>query len=365
MTAGSLLTILFYVWLAVTAFVAFVWYRRKANRTTEKPSSNRLRELNEREANKRVSKPDKTDAPATVAVGARTTDEVAVDTTAETVNQAQAVSAGPTTGISAEDPTIDKPIDLNELLAPEIPSPGSDSDDESLESANDMDSANHMETTNDMAEAASDAVETSDKDALDDGLVIQPAEGDSHTDEVSDEVDTNDDADVDVDINIDEAADGADLEQASSDVDDEEAADDSDRLVLGALPVDEDDTAINLTELLSEFDLPHDLKPLGGDNNEGPDLGAHVTLVSNHGDAADVGTALADELEGLGYNFEPVGHDRGVAKRGTEVIAMRIIPDIGASDASDHYRSSGISESAVVVEMWSGHSSPDQLKDTE
>ncbi len=105
--------------------------------------------------------------------------------------------------------------------------------------------------------------------------------------------------------------------------------------------------------------MPYGLEPLPGSIDDEQEHGGHVALVSEHGDAAEVGTALADALVDRGYEFEAIGHDRGLARRSSDLIALRIIPEIGTSDVHNHYSQLGLADSAMVIEMWSGQAALD------
>lgn len=78
--------------------------------------------------------------------------------------------------------------------------------------------------------------------------------------------------------------------------------------------------------LLSGIQLPGDLLPAATDDD-----GLAVRLASAERDAADVGTALADELERNGFAIEAIGDDRAAARRDGEVLSLQIRPlDTGA-----------------------------------
>lgn len=86
------------------------------------------------------------------------------------------------------------------------------------------------------------------------------------------------------------------------------------------------DRSATVAGLLSGVQLPGDLLPSATD-----DAGLAVRLASAQRDAADVGTALADELERSGFAIEAIGDDRAAARRDGDVLSLQIRPlEIGA-----------------------------------
>ncbi len=86
----------------------------------------------------------------------------------------------------------------------------------------------------------------------------------------------------------------------------------------------------SVADLLADIELPYDLQPI--------DLGdsaRRAVYLSPHSNPEDVGTEFADELVKLGYTIEPMGLDQAVARRGREVLHMRIVPEAGAVVADD------------------------------
>ncbi len=367
MTAGSLLTILFYAWLIVSAAVAVVWYRRRTKSKAE-TQRNRLRVLNERDAE-------------------RKSDATEVETENETEQAKVGVTAAAATGLAAHNgtgahPETQEPINLNEFIFDSEEDLGTTTDEidfsdgvdtgeidtnvdselaTELESDVDTELESEVDTENngsgaDQIDSEIDGADVVDDEILGDGLSINDADS---ADNVTSEADTTENEDelngsaVDTDAPVEDTSEttGDATSETTEEVADETG---SDRLVLGSLPTDEDQPAPDLTGLLTEFDLPYDLEPLTDDRTEETEYGGHVALVSEHGDAAEVGTALADALVEIGYNFEPIGHDRGLAKRGSDLIALRIIPEVGESDVSERYAQSAVNDSSMVIEMWSG-----------
>ncbi len=367
MTAGSLLTILFYAWLIVSAAVAVVWYRRRTKSKAE-TQRNRLRVLNERDAE-------------------RKSDATEVETENETEQAKVGVTAAAATGLAAHNgtgahPETQEPINLNEFIFDSEEDLGTTTDEidfsdgvdtgeidtnvdselaTELESDVDTELESEVDTETDgpgadQVDPEIDGADVVDDEILGDGLSINDADS---ADNVTSEADTTENEDELNGSAVDTDAPAEDTSETTGDATSEtteEVADEtgSDRLVLGSLPTDEDQPAPDLTGLLTEFDLPYDLEPLTDDRTEETEYGGHIALVSEHGDAAEVGTALADALVEIGYNFEPIGHDRGLAKRGSDLIALRIIPEVGESDVSERYAQSAVNDSSMVIEMWSG-----------
>ena len=115
-----------------------------------------------------------------------------------------------------------------------------------------------------------------------------------------------------------------------------------------------------IVDLLNGVTLPFDLTPLTA-RIEDPDR--HAIFISPHPDAAEVGTAFADELVQQGFEIEAAGFDQALATRGDETLSMRISPDAGTvADGSDlRYPTAG--ETDVAIEVWVGNGSPPPLLD--
>lgn len=86
----------------------------------------------------------------------------------------------------------------------------------------------------------------------------------------------------------------------------------------------------SVIDLLADMELPYDLEPMDLGND-----GRRAVYLSRHPNPEDVGTEFADELVKLGYSIEPMGLDRAVARRGHDVLHMRIVPGAGAVVADD------------------------------
>lgn len=279
MTMGTLLTVLFYLWLAVSGVVATIWYRRRMAQRAEdireaelllKHSGNSASEYR---ASPRSSQPVHPAAAADVG-------EAAADV-GEPADRTQPVEADQT----AEVETVPVAVD-----------------------------------------------------SLPPGNNVVEASQDTHTEEFP-----RIEVPFDVpDLEDGETFDGFDtVTTTDTDLDDGH---------------DSNDASDSLFQLLSELDLPYELTPLG--HRRRSTDGDHVALVSQHPDAAEVGTALADEMVGHGYEFEPMGHDHGLARRGSDVVALRIVPNAAESDLRERYRLSQLDQGSVVVEMWSEASDP-------
>jgi hypothetical protein len=107
----------------------------------------------------------------------------------------------------------------------------------------------------------------------------------------------------------------------------------------------------SVADLLVDIELPYDLQPV--------DLGNTVwraVYLSPHSNPEDVGTEFADELVKLGYSIEPMGLDQAVARRGRDVLHMRIVPEAGTVVADDGetrpYEQASPTDTAL--ELWIG-----------
>lgn len=113
-----------------------------------------------------------------------------------------------------------------------------------------------------------------------------------------------------------------------------------------------------IVDLLDGVTLPFDLTPL---TTRIEDPNHHAIFVSPHPDAAEVGTAFADELVQQGFEIEAAGFDQALATRGTDKLSMRISPDAGTvADGSD-LRYPSANENDVAIEVWIGNGSPPPL----
>ncbi len=119
---------------------------------------------------------------------------------------------------------------------------------------------------------------------------------------------------------------GGDREPAGPDHDDRALV--STALGVGLTPTPSSGESV--ADLLADIELPYDLQPV--------DLGNKVrraVYLSPHSNPEDVGTEFADELVKLGYSIEPMGLDQAVARRGHDVLHMRIVPEAGTVVADD------------------------------
>lgn len=109
----------------------------------------------------------------------------------------------------------------------------------------------------------------------------------------------------------------------------------------------------SLAALLAQADLPYDLTPTADRATTNGEIAERVTLRSTHPDAADVGTAFADELVRLGYNIEPDGMDKAKAVRDESAFFLRIHPDAAGVEQDGEPRFPTAGPADVVIEVWS------------
>ncbi len=115
-----------------------------------------------------------------------------------------------------------------------------------------------------------------------------------------------------------------------------------------------------ILDLLTGVTLPYDLTPLTA-RIEDPDR--HAIFISPHPDAAEVGTAFADELVHQGFEIEPAGFDEALASRDEHSFTMRISPEAGKVADGSNLRYPSASETDVAIEVWIGNGSPPALSD--
>lgn len=111
-------------------------------------------------------------------------------------------------------------------------------------------------------------------------------------------------------------------------------------------------------DLLDGATLPYDLTPL---TTTIVDHDRHAIFLSTEGDAELVGTAFADELVRLGYEIEPKGHDEALARRGEDILSLRISPDAQSVDDGGEPRYPTAAEGAVAIEVWTSNGPPPPL----
>ncbi len=146
-----------------------------------------------------------------------------------------------------------------------------------------------------------------------------------------------------------------------------------DKVVLGAEPIEDRPTTADaeekmkikdpdslttdgvptLTDVLEGIRLPYDLAPITS-MVEDPDR--HLIFLTTHSNAAEVGRRMADELERIGFEFEPVEYDQAVVTRGDDVVSMKLVPDADQVDLGNGPRYGAAGRGDVALEMWIGRS---------
>lgn len=124
------------------------------------------------------------------------------------------------------------------------------------------------------------------------------------------------------------APDPEDGESADEDQEDRHLV--SSPLGVGLSSPSEPETGESVAELLADIELPYDLRPV-----HATDAGRRALYLSPHPDPEDIGTEFADELVKLGYSIEPMSIDEAVARRGHDVLHMKIVPEAGTVVADD------------------------------
>lgn len=106
----------------------------------------------------------------------------------------------------------------------------------------------------------------------------------------------------------------------------------------------------SLVDLLEGIRLPHDLVPL---TQSAPSSGPITSLVAGTttATAEEVGTALADELERLGYSVTTTGDQTALAEGPRGAVEIEIHPDAAHAYDGGNPRFPTASSGSVVVEM--------------
>lgn len=122
-------------------------------------------------------------------------------------------------------------------------------------------------------------------------------------------------------------------------------------LGVGLTPTREPSSGQSVAELLADIELPYDLQPMDPTGS-----GRRAVYLSPHSNPEDVGTEFADQLVRLGYSIEPRGLDQAVARRGRNVLHMRIVPEAGAVVADDGETRpfDRASPTDTALELWIG-----------
>jgi hypothetical protein len=110
--------------------------------------------------------------------------------------------------------------------------------------------------------------------------------------------------------------------------------------------------AAPLAELLRGVELPCGLVPSTGADHPDPDH--YLALVTTAAAPDDVGAAMGDELERLGYQLLSLSDAEVVARRGEDLLSLRLHPaaDIAQVGGRPVFPAAG--PGAVGIELWSG-----------
>jgi hypothetical protein len=106
----------------------------------------------------------------------------------------------------------------------------------------------------------------------------------------------------------------------------------------------------SLSDALRGVRLPFDLVPTA-DTVE-PSDDRRVSLTTSAASPAEVGTAIADELERLGFEVAAHRDDEAQAIRGDDVIGLRIIPDADRTVGDGRRRFPDLPVDSVALVLW-------------
>jgi hypothetical protein len=105
----------------------------------------------------------------------------------------------------------------------------------------------------------------------------------------------------------------------------------------------------SIVELLEGISLPHGLVPLTQSSPTGP--GSTLVAATDTAPPEDVGTALADELERLGYTITTTGDQTALAQGRRGTIEIEIHPSSSTAVDGGTLRFPTAPPGSVVVEM--------------
>lgn len=107
-----------------------------------------------------------------------------------------------------------------------------------------------------------------------------------------------------------------------------------------------------LAELLRNVQLPHGLVPTTP--SPPADSDRYWVLSTAEAPPDEVGSALADELERHGYRLHSLSDDEAVARRGPDLLSLRLHPDAARARAGGGPLFPGAGPGTVGLEVWVG-----------
>lgn len=107
-----------------------------------------------------------------------------------------------------------------------------------------------------------------------------------------------------------------------------------------------------LATLLAGIELPCGLLPHVGPDH--PDREHYVSLITTEAGGEEVARALTDELERLGYEVFALTEDDLAARRGDDLLSVRVHPRADVAQAGGAVLFPDAPSSATAVELWSG-----------
>jgi hypothetical protein len=103
---------------------------------------------------------------------------------------------------------------------------------------------------------------------------------------------------------------------------------------------------------LNGIELPCGLVPVGDPGGADPDR--YAALVTTSHPPEEVGPALADELERLGYVLFALSDDEAVARRADDLVSLRIHPHAPSAQLDGVVLFPTAPTGSVAVELWAG-----------
>jgi hypothetical protein len=104
--------------------------------------------------------------------------------------------------------------------------------------------------------------------------------------------------------------------------------------------------------LLQGIALPCGLVP--STTADQPDPDRYLAVVTSEAAPSEVGRALGDELERLGFELFSLSEDEAVARKGNDVLSLRFHPDASVAQLAGLPLFPSAPQGAVGVEVWSG-----------
>ncbi len=106
----------------------------------------------------------------------------------------------------------------------------------------------------------------------------------------------------------------------------------------------------SLAQVLAGLQLPSNLLPAIDQTR--PPSNQRVSLLTNTAPPSEVGGAVADELERLGFVLSVTADDQATASRGEDLLGLHIVPEAVTDFVEGKPRFPDAPENSVAVDIW-------------